>query len=398
MAKRLTDIAIRNFKPSAARREIPDGGCAGLYLILQPNGKRSWAVRYRHDRRPRKLTLGSLPPIMLAEARKLAAGALHEVGHGIDPAAAKRENKHAAKQAAAKCAADTVERLVELFLDYNRQRVRSGTQRQTESILRREVLPQWRGRLVTDIGRKDVKELTRSIADTRPTLANRTQSYLSKFFKWLVNEDYIAANPAAGIERPGRENIRERALSDAELQRLWAALDQLPAPFGDIYRLLLLSGARRQEVADMQWDELDPQQQLWTLPAARSKSKKPVIFPLGPMAWEILASQPQVSEYVFGCPRSGPVGRVKRQLDAALQFGQPWRTHDLRRTVRSLLARARVPDNIAELMLGHLLTGMARVYNVHSYLNEKRTGFEALEREIDLIVNPPAADVIAFRR
>jgi integrase len=398
MAKKLTDIGIHHLKPAASRREIPDGGCAGLYLIVQPNDKRSWAVRYRHDGRTRKLTLGSPPPIGLAQARKLAAEALLEVGHGIDPAATKQDNKRAAKQAAAKRAEDTVERLVALFLAYTQKRLRPATQRQAQSILYREVLPQWRGRLASTIGRKDVKELIRAIADTRPVLANRTQAYLSKFFKWLANEDYIAASPAVGIERPGRETSRERALSDDELRRLWAALGQLPVPMGEVYRLLLLTGARRQEVADMRWCELDPHQQLWTLPAARSKNKKPVAFPLGPTAWEIIANQPRVSEYVFGRPCNGFIESSKKKLDATLRFNEPWRTHDLRRTVRSLLARARVPDNVAELMLGHLLMGMARVYNVHSYLAEKRDGFEALEREIDLIINPPSGDVIAFRR
>src|SRR5262245_60100924 len=125
MAKKLTDIVIQNLKPAATRREVPDGGCTGLYLILQPNGKRSWAVRYRFHGSTRKLTLGSLPPIGLAEARKLAAGALLELAQNGDPAATKRENRLAAATAAAERAHDTVERLLEPYLAWYAKRVRA---------------------------------------------------------------------------------------------------------------------------------------------------------------------------------------------------------------------------------------------------------------------------------
>jgi len=400
MAKKLTDIGIRNLKPGAVRREIPDGGCAGLYLIQQPNGKRSWAVRYRYRGDTRKLTLGSLPAITLAEARKLTTEALHDVGRGIDPAAVKKSNKLATAQAALERAQDSIERLTELYLEQHAKRkTRKASWKQAESIFRREVLPRWRGRLVADITRKDVRELVRTIVATRPILANRCQAHLSRFFRWLVNEDYITGSPVIGIERPAKENVRDRALNDGEVRRFWAATDQLPVPFGAIYKLLLLSAARRQEIADLQWRELDLAQKVWTLPASRSKNRKPVMLPLGPMAWNIIEAQPRIagSDFVFGWGRSG-FGHMKRKLDAALQFDQPWVTHDLRRTARSLLARARVPDNIAELMLGHLLTGMARVYNVHGYLAEKREGFAKLEREIDHIINPPDAAVLPFRR
>src|SRR5262245_60665143 len=184
MAKKLTDIGIRNLKPAATRREISDGG-TGLYLVLQPNGKRSWAVRYRFHGSTRKLTLGSLPPIGLAEARKLASEALYGLGGDIDPAAVKRENKRATQQAAAKRAADTIERLTGPYFEWYAKRARAATYAQAEGIFRRDVLPRWRGRLVADIARKDVRELVREIANTRPIMANRAQAYLSRFFRWL---------------------------------------------------------------------------------------------------------------------------------------------------------------------------------------------------------------------
>jgi hypothetical protein len=209
----------------------------------------------------------------------------------------------------------------------------------------RGVIPAWPGRSVHNIVRRDIKQVLREVAVTRPIMANRTLGHLSKFFRWLTNEDIITGSLCLGIERPAPEVVRDRVLTDAEVRAFWEATEWLPAPFGDIYRLLLLSTARRQEVG---------------------------------------------SDYVFGHRRTG-FSHMKDRLDAAMKPETPWRTHDLRRTSRSLLSRARVPSDIAELMLGHLLPGMRRVYDRHKYLDERRAGFERLEREIDLILNPPAA-------
>ena len=149
----------------------------------------------------------------------------------------------------------------------------------------------------------------------------------------------------------------------------------------------------------MQWRELEGNGKVWTLRAERSKSRLAHALPLGPMAWSIIEKQPRIvgSPYVFGARRSG-FFHVKQKLDKAMATAVPWRTHDLRRTSRSLLSRARVASDVAEMMFGHLPPGMRRRYDRHSFLDEKRDGFQRLEREIDLILHPVAADVIPWRR
>src|SRR5262249_28793899 len=216
------------------------------------------------------------------------------------------------------------------------------------------------------------------------------------FFRWLVGEDYITASPVIEIER-AKETARDRALSDHEIQAFWAATDTLPKPFGDIYRLLLLSGARCEETSGLKWSERDLAQKVWLLPAARSKTKLANLLPLGPTAWSIIEAQPRNGEYVFGRQRMN-LYRIKEKLDAAMQLETPWITHDLRRVARSLMARASIDSEIAERMIGHAARGIVRVYNVYDYTDEKRDGFAKLEREIDLIINPAAADVIMLRR
>src|SRR4029077_20589836 len=115
---RLTDIAVRNLKPSATRRELPDRGQRGLYCIVQPSGAKAFAVRYRFAGRPRKLTLQ--PGIGLAAARKEAADALYQVQQGKDPAAAKARARE--KQRAS--AADTLEAVSAEFFKREGGRIR----------------------------------------------------------------------------------------------------------------------------------------------------------------------------------------------------------------------------------------------------------------------------------
>lgn len=398
--KRFTALAVENFKPKAERYEVTDS--SGLILFVAQTGHKGWGIRYRRpgSRKPAKFMVGSWPAMSLAQARVAAATAKLNVSRGADPSEAKKRAKAEAKTAATNAAADTVERWVEEFLrEHVRKKTRRHNQNQAEYVFYRIVVPAWRGRAVGTIVRRDIKELVRKVATTRPTMANRVLGHLSKFFRWLTNEDIITGSPCLGIERPAPEIVRDRILTDPEVRSFWRATDDLPVPFGDIYTLLLLSAARRQEVAEMQWRELDLANKTWTISAERAKGKLAVVLPLGPLAWSIIERQPRIvgSDYVFGHRRTG-FSHMKTRLDRVMRSETPWRTHDLRRTARSLLSRARVSSDVAEMMLGHLLPGMRRVYDKFGYIEQKRAGFVSLEREIDLILNPPAADVIPLRR
>ena len=148
MAKGLTDIAIRNLKPAPTRREIPDPGARGLYVVVQPSGRQSYAVRYRIAGKPRKLTLKS--GISLAAARKEAADALYEVEKGRDPSAAKT----AAKVKAAAVAADTIEAICTEYLDREGKRLRTAAAR--EAILKRLVYPALGSRPIASVTRTEI--------------------------------------------------------------------------------------------------------------------------------------------------------------------------------------------------------------------------------------------------
>jgi hypothetical protein len=217
----------------------------GLYLILQPSGARSWAVRYRHNGAPRKHTLGAYPQIDLAHARKLAARALRTVAEGRDPG---RE-----KLAARAAKADSVDRIVEEFLERHcRRNNRPGTAAETARLLHVRVLPRWRGRLLHEIGKRDVIELIDHIADDAPIAANRVLAAVRKMFNWAVARDILASSPTAGIKPPSPERSRDRILSDSELRLVWEAANTIGYPALDSNR----STPRRGRGDGMERDQL----------------------------------------------------------------------------------------------------------------------------------------------
>jgi Arm DNA-binding domain len=190
-----TAIAVANAKQARdragdfIRTELPDRGCKGLYLVIQPGGAKSWAVRYRFNGKSRKLTLGPAlvlergetepggdPTIdgslTLAAARILASDALRTVGQGTDPAKQKQQEKADTRMVQAKLAGDTVENLKVQFIERHAKR-QNRSWKQTEWIFNKLVLPAWKGRTVHEITKRDVIDLVEGIERDRPILANR---------------------------------------------------------------------------------------------------------------------------------------------------------------------------------------------------------------------------------
>ena len=117
-------------------------------------------------------------------------------------------------------------------------------------------LADWHDRQITEIARRDIKELIRVKARTSPIAANRLLSLIAKIFNWAVKEELIEASPAIQIDRPGQETERERSLTVDEIKIVWEAFDQLGYPFGPLFKMLLITGQRRGEVAGMKWSEI----------------------------------------------------------------------------------------------------------------------------------------------
>jgi integrase len=410
--KKLTQISVDNAKPRTVgdgliRVEIPDGGCVGLYLIVQPSGAKSWAVRFRIGGQPKKLTLGAIPATTLADARAMATAALKKVGQGIDPTIEKRRDKETGESARAKSAADTVENLTTQFIEkYAKRQNRSW--KQAERIFKKLVLPEWKGRTVHDIIKRDVIDLVEAIAQDRPILANRALSHVRKFFNWLASRDVIKVNPCAGVTPPGKEVRRERVLDESEIKAVWLACDDLDAssagvPFGAIAKLLLLTGQRRSEVACMPRSEIDTDKRMWLLPGERTKNGKPHAVPLSRQASAIIGAIPPIvgSSLMFAVRRGfGSYTAAKRRIDERMPATKHWTFHDLRRTCATGMADIGIAPHIIEACLNHLSghkSGVAGIYNRAVYAAEKADALQRWADHVERIVTGKPAKVIKLR-
>jgi len=395
MAK-LTTKFIENAKPAAVRREIPDSGCRGLYLVVQPTGGKAWAVRYRFEGKTRKLTLDST--LTLAAAREAATKALRELERGHDPAALKFDAQAKAEKEAADRARDTVEALVNDFIEQHAKRkTRRSSWRQSEHIFNKIVLPVWRGRIIHDLERRHIRELVENVAVDRPVLANRTLAHLSKFFNWLCEGDVIKASPCAGVKQPAKEQPRDRVLDDDEIRALWAACDAVGGAAGAVVKLLLLTGQRCGEVVGMRRSEISGD--VWTLAPERTKNKRKHLVPLSTQALAIIDAMPGADEdYLFTSSptrRLGNIAPAKVALDASMKPKEPWVLHDLRRTAASGMQKLGIQWQVIEKCLNHVsgsFRGIVGVYQLHEFAAEKRDALQRWANHVEGLVSGKAAE------
>ena len=373
-----------------------------MYLIIQPSGVKSWAVRYRHDGKPRKHTLGTYPKLGLLEARGAARKAFETIAHGRDPGAEKIETRRAAK---ADPDQDLVSGAVESFLKRHvRVNLSASTASSTEHLFNKHVLPRWRTRRLDAIKRADVIGMLDAIVDAgSPVAANRVLAAVRKFFNWCLDRGLLEHSPCARVKAPTEEVSRDRVLSDDELRWAWLAAEKAGAPFGALVQLLILSAQRRDEVGRMTRSEVQAGKALWTIPKERAKNGIANDVPLTAGAIAILGTIPKIegkAGLVFtttGESAFSGHSKSKARLDAdmlaiALKEAEkraddpdevvipPWRLHDLRRTAASGMARLGQPVHVIEAVLNHVsgqISGVAAVYNRHKYLDEKRAALEA---------------------
>jgi integrase len=385
MAKRLTALSVENAKPGTSRREIPDGG-SGLYLIVQPSGHKSYAVRYRLPGSPKthKFTLDGWPS--LADARVQAAAALAEVKKGNDPG----KDKRRAKEKRGIAAANTFEAVAQIYLDSAPvKKLRRPDQKR--DILERLVFPIIGSMPIGDVKRSTVTALLDRIdARNGPVSADRAFTEMALVLKFHAKRDDDYVYPLVSGMRASSSKQRDRTLTDKEIKAVWDTGD----PFA---QFLLLTGCRRTEAAGMQWSEV-PEGTDWILPASRNKGGVDLVRPLSMRAMALLATLPRRGQYVFGVDK--PFKSFTRAAEIVREASgtKGWVFHDLRRTSRTLMSRAGASSENSERCLGHVIgTTVTRTYDRWEYRREKRDVYEALAGLLDRIVNPPSDNVVALR-
>jgi integrase len=409
----LTEIAIRNLKAKPTRYEKPDGN--GLFVVVQPSGRKSYAVRFRVNGKPKKLTLPK--GTKLAEARVEAAAALLKVHQGHDPTAAKKERKEAQRIAAE----NTFKAVSESYLEREGKKKEGERLRSLQwrrALLERLVYPTLGDQPIAAIKRKAIIELLDKIEDGKlidkdsrkpirggATMAHSTLAVVRKIMRWYAvrDEDYVVPIVPGMARIKPDDRARSRLLTDGELRAVWRTAEERADPFAAMVRFLLLTAARRSEAAAMTWNEIIADADAgpcWLLPAARNKVKVDLLRPLSKAAQNLLDAQPRIDgcHYVFTYGRKplAAFSQCKGDFDAASGVSG-WTLHDLRRTARTLMSRAGVNSDHAEQCLGHLLSGVRKTYNRDDFKQQKRIAFDALAALIERIVNPPHGNVQPLR-
>jgi len=252
-----------------------------------------------------------------------------------------------------------------------------------------------------------------------PVRARNLLALAKRFFRWAVAQRVygLSASPCAAlnaIELIGDNAAvgRDRVLNDAELRALWLAADGMGYPHGRVYQMLMLTGLRRNEVADASWSEFDLSSRIWTIPASRMKGKnagkrqaRPHAVPLNTEILATLEKLPRFKsgDYLFSSAHGeSPVwlgAKIKDKVDAAMlallradnaeELLPNWTNHDIRRTVRTHLSKLGVRDVVAESVLAHVKPGIEAVYNIDDLVDAKRKALDAWSARLRSIVTPP---------
>jgi integrase len=418
---RADDPKRRRGRTPQQRVELWDDALTGLGIWVRPSGKAGWQIFTRLDGRQVRDQLGSIelyPEI--SAARKSGQASLRKIMAGVDPVKEKRETKRIEETALGEMLAD--------YLDHRPQKGAPEYLTEIRRALQRDVINTDLGtKSIGAVKREDIKAMLYDVAQQRPGHARHLHSYLSTAFAWLA-EHRDQPNLMVGIKSPAPKVERDRALEeDDELRLFWLGCDKLDYPFGRLFQLLLLTGVRRDEIAESTWSEFNLGAELWKLPGSRTKNHLALDVHLSPLALDILASLPRMKSergWLFPQQRQRnsrvPVtdnsvsgfGNAAKRLaaimdkmaaDEGLPAVEHFTRHDLRRSLATGMAKLGVRQEVVDRLLnnntsGRGLSDVSRIYNRYSYTAERREALEAWAAKIESLVGierePAPANVI----
>jgi integrase len=418
---KFTQLAVDRLKPQAESVTYWDTQLSGFGLRISPRDRRTWICMYRVGKKPVMETIGTMIQIpKVDEARKRAGASMGKAHDGVNPVEIRREAQ-AEEKARAGAAALTFAEVTERFLREHIERNSAPRYAaEVRRIIEHNALPRWGVRPIREIAKHDVNELLDLKAARRERKrkgakggaaieANRTLTLLRTLFRWAVDMDLVAVDPTAGVRRRIKEKARDRALNDDEIRLFWDACDKIGWPFGPLFKTLLLTAQRRDEVGGMRWAELDLDNRAWVIPRQRTKSDRAHVVHLSGLATETIEALPKTGDIVFSSTGATPVSgfsRAKARLDRLMtaqlreESGDPeagigeWILHDLRRTATTGMAGLKIAPHVVDKILNHstgTIRGVAAIYNRHAYLDERQAALEAWGRHVEKVVKPDDA-------
>jgi integrase len=461
---RLTQAAVEKMKAGAARREVPDAGAPGLHLIIQPSGSKTWAVRFRRpDGTRAKVTLGPLDtsgridtapvigqPLTLIGARSLATEIAVQRARGADVVEERRAEKQRKADQRRVDSENTYAIVAQDFVAEYRKDRRAwrslakmiGLTYSDEGepvVVNGGLCDRWRDKAMRTITEDDIhaligearrkhipgmKKVGEGPSDSR---ARHLGDALAALFRWAKRERIIKVDPTKDVELPAPPESRERVLNfytdvrgADELVWFWKACGEVGAPFGVMCKVLLLTGCRRNEVAWMEWAELNDDRSRLSLPGKRTKNGLPHDVYFSQTVRDLIEGLPVIGngcEYVFTTNGKRPVSgfsKFKKELDAVMlriakeDAGNdaaiaPWTLHDLRRTVSTAMNELSLADpHVVEACINHQSghkSGVGGVYNKARYWPQKIVAFMAwTDKVLEIVEGRITDNVVPMRR
>jgi integrase len=409
MRAKLTKTAIEGAKIGTSRTFIwdaGDGAVKGFGLKIESSGKKIFVYQYRMGggRRAvtKRYTIGELSTALtVARAREIAEGLEVKVRSAIDPLG---EARAKAEQERARAAIQN-NRVEVVVADYlkaiKRRKKRLRSYDRMKTYFEHYVTGTdakagpWAGKVISEVTGRDVRDVLRTLARKGRVASTRhVLALLRPFFDYAISQELRRDNPALGIRLKDFGHTlqgRDRHLSPMELRAVWLAADEMEYPFGAFFKLLILTGQRRNEVAGMRWSELEPNTVTpWKIPSDRSKNGIEHTVALSAQALTVIAALPEMGkDLLFTTNGKNPISgfsKAKQYLDKDSGVGGEdgdagWRLHDLRRTFATIAAEViKVPPHVIDKVLSHksgAIKGIVAVYQKAEFLEEREVALNA---------------------
>ncbi len=411
MKAKITKVAVDDLraKASAAAKTLYcwDTELPGFGVLSTKSGSASYFVEYRLGGRGapnKRVTIGKHGHRTPEQARKLAKVELGRIADGVDVAQARKEKRQ-------RLATGTFREVAEKFLTIEDRGNRYW--RETRRLIEQEAYPKLGSRPLSTITRADISDVIDTARVRSHAVGRNAFAALRPLFAWAHERGILDANPMINMRGPEPLKSRDRVLTDEEIKAFWSAAERLGGVFAPLFKLLLLTGQRREEVAGLAWEEIDFDKASWMIPASRTKNGRPHFLDLSPQAVGILERLHQARlanrSLVFTTTGETSVSgfsKAKAALDKLMvaELGKPltpWRIHDLRRTAASGMAGLGFAPQVIERVLNHVSGaqgGLVGVYQRHNYREERKAAITGWGAHLDRLVGAEVSNVVECRR
>jgi integrase len=406
MLKPFTDKYLSSLKPKEKKYPVREG--RGFTLQILPSGVKTFIYIYTVHGRKRYMNLGNYPHTKLAEARQAYNDAYSLVSKGIDPQVYNKSIEEAREKEEED---NSFGKFAELYLAQVQERFSlSGWFKTIQGALNNDLLPELKDKHINTIRRRDIIQILEKVGERARGQVKNVQKAASGVFDYALQREYIESNPTLNLNKaiPNLKPVqRERNLSDSEVNVVWRAIDK---GVGNdetkrALKLILVTAQRPGEVSSMHSREIQVGDNKplcltcrmcgwWTIPKERTKNGREHMVYLTHTALKLIGNS---DGYIFPSPKEDkPINRnsmsqlvSRKRVDKKTNeeqvpfYGLPrWTPHDLRRTVRTYMAKIRVPEEHAEAVLNHAKQGVVKIYNQHNYREETKAALLKWEEKL----------------